>query len=327
MTEKILVTGASGFIGSHLSEALVEKGAQVKALCHYNSHTSYGDLENSLYKDSMEIVLGDIRDSHQMERICKGIDKIYHLAALIAIPFSYHAPSSYVETNVHGTLNLLQAALKNGVTKFIHTSTSEVYGTALSVPISEMHPLQAQSPYSATKIAADALAYSFFTSFNLPIVIARPFNTFGPRQSARAIIPTIITQLLAGQKILKLGALAPTRDFNFVLDTCRGLMALAECDQAIGKTVNIGSGTEISIQNTVALIAELMGVEVSIEIDTGRIRPGKSEVERLVCDNTLIKNLTGHRPIYDLNSGLVRTIEWFGDSDNLKNYKPNIFNV
>ena len=256
---KVLITGADGFIGSHLTEMLVRGGFDVRALCQYNSFSSCGWLDNSECRHDIEFVLGDVRDTAQMRDICKGIDTIYHLAALIAIPFSYQAPSSYVETNVQGTLNVLQAAVDANVSSVIHTSTSEVYGTARSVPIREDHALQAQSPYSATKIAADALAYSFYSSFNLPVVTARPFNTYGPRQSARAVIPTVITQLLGGYKTIKLGALTPTRDFNFVVDTCRGFMSLAGCDAAMGKVVNIGSGTEISISRTVALIADLLG--------------------------------------------------------------------
>ena len=268
----ILVTGADGFIGSHLTEALVRAGHNVRALCQYNSFSSWGWLDESPCRGDIEVVLGDVRDPAQMRSICKGVETIYHLAALISIPYSYHSPASYVDTNVQGTLNVLQASLEAGVSRVVHTSTSEVYGTARVVPIREDHPHQAQSPYSATKIGADALAHSFHSSFDLPVITARPFNTYGPRQSARAVIPTVITQLLAGRKTIKLGAVRPTRDFNFVLDTCQGFMALAECDAAIGKTVNIGSGTEISIGDTVALIAELVGVDVQIECDELRLR-------------------------------------------------------
>lgn len=324
---KILITGADGFIGSHLTETLVRSGQDVRALCQYNSFSSWGWLDGTEYGSDIDVVLGDVRDPEQMRRICKGVDTVYHLAALIAIPYSYHAPSSYVETNVQGTLNVLQAAMDANVSRIVHTSTSEVYGTARSVPIREDHPLQAQSPYSATKIAADALAYSFYSSFNLPVVIARPFNTYGPRQSARAVIPTVITQLLAGCKTIKLGALTPTRDFNYVADTCQGFMALTGCDSAIGKSVNIGSGTEISIGNTVAQIAELMGVEVQIECDEQRLRPAKSEVERLVCDNELIHSLTGHTPQYSLRDGLSQTIEWLKKPENFNRYKVDQFNV
>jgi NAD dependent epimerase/dehydratase len=262
-----------------------------------------------------------------MRLVSKGIDTVFHLAALIAIPYSYQAPSSYVDTNVQGTLNVLQAALDCGVRRVIHTSTSEVYGTARFVPISEEHPLQAQSPYSATKIAADALAFSYFSSFELPVTIARPFNTFGPRQSARAVIPTVISQLLAGQRTLKLGSITPTRDFNFVLDTCAGFLALAECEAAIGQTVNIGSGGEISIGDTVKLIARILDVNVEIECDEQRLRPAASEVERLCCDNRLIQALTGHRPAYDLEAGLRATVEWLRLPENFKRYKPDLFNV
>lgn len=326
--KSILVTGADGFIGSHLTEILVQAGYRVRALCQYNSFSSWGWLDNSPYHADIEVVLGDVRDPAQMHSVCQGVDTVFHLAALIAIPYSYHAPSSYVDTNVQGTLNVLQAALNADVRRVVHASTSEVYGTARSVPIREDHPLQAQSPYSATKIGADALAYSFFSSFNLPVVIARPFNTYGPRQSARAVIPTVITQLLSGRRSIKLGALTPTRDFNFVLDTCQGFLALAGCDTAIGKTVNIGSGTEISIGDTVALIAKITGVEdLKIECDEVRLRPAKSEVERLVCDNSLITTLTGHRPQYNLREGLAQTIEWLRQPDNLKRYKADIYNV
>ncbi len=325
--KQVLVTGADGFIGSHLSETLVQAGFQVRALCQYNSFSSWGWLDDSPFKKEVEVVLGDIRDPAQTRRICEGIDTVFHLAALIAIPYSYQAPSSYVDTNVQGTLNILQAAKDTGVGRVIHTSTSEVYGTARFVPISEEHPLQAQSPYSATKIGADALAYSYYSSFDLPIVIARPFNTYGPRQSARAVIPTVITQLLSGYKKIKLGALSPTRDFNFVLDTCQGFIDLAGCDDALGKTVNIGSGTEISIEDTVKLIAEIVGNPVEIECDAQRLRPANSEVERLVCDNSLIQSLTGHQPQYSLRAGLEQTIEWLRQPENLKRYKADQFNV
>lgn len=324
---KVLITGADGFIGSHLTEALVRAGHDVRALCQYNSFSSWGWLDESSCRGEIEVVLGDVRDPSQMRSICEGVDTVYHLAALIAIPYSYQAPSSYVETNVQGTLNVLQAALSANVRRFVQTSTSEVYGTARAVPIREDHPLQAQSPYSASKISADALAYSFYSSFNLPVVTARPFNTYGPRQSARAVIPTVITQLLAGFSTIRLGALTPTRDFNFVLDTCKGFMALAECDAAVGKTVNIGSGTEISIGETVALIAELVGVDVQIECDEKRLRPANSEVERLVCDNSLMRSLTGHESRHSLREGLALTIDWLRQHDNLKRYKAGRFNV
>jgi NAD dependent epimerase/dehydratase len=324
---KVLVTGADGFIGSHLVETLVKAGYSVRALCQYNSFSSWGWLDESPYRKDIEVVLGDVRDPAQMRLVSKGIDTVFHLAALIAIPYSYQAPSSYVDTNVQGTLNVLQAALDTGVRRVIHTSTSEVYGTARFVPISEEHPLQAQSPYSATKIAADALAFSYFSSFDLPVTIARPFNTYGPRQSARAVIPTVISQLLAGTTRLKLGSITPTRDFNFVLDTCAGFLALAGCEAAVGQTVNIGSGGEISIGDTVKLIAKILSIDVEIECDDQRLRPAGSEVERLCCDNRRIKALTGHQPAYDLESGLRATIDWLKLPENFKRYKPDVFNV
>lgn len=325
--KRALVTGADGFIGSHLVETLVKSGFEVRALCQYNSFSSWGWLDHSEQRGKFEVVLGDVRDPAQMRTVAKGIDTIFHLAALIAIPYSYQAPSSYVDTNVHGTLNVLQGALDAGVERVIQTSTSEVYGTARFVPISESHPLQAQSPYSASKIGADAIAYSYHSSFDLPVTIARPFNTFGPRQSARAVIPTVISQLLAGRTKLKLGALSPTRDFNFVQDTCDGFLALAACDEAVGQTVNIGSGSEISIGDTVQLIASILGVNVEIECDEQRLRPTNSEVERLCCDNSLIKSLTGFSPRYSLEDGLKATIEWLRQPHNLARYKADIFNV
>ncbi|MDO3434017.1 NAD-dependent 4,6-dehydratase LegB [Rhizobium sp. CBN3] len=325
--KKVLVTGADGFIGSHLVETLVRSGVEVRALCQYNSFSSWGWLDQSEHRGQFEVILGDVRDPSQMRTVAKGVDTIFHLAALIAIPYSYQAPSSYIDTNVHGTLNVLQGALDAGVARVIQTSTSEVYGTARFVPISESHPLQAQSPYSASKIGADAIAYSYYSSFDLPVTIARPFNTFGPRQSARAVIPTVISQLLSGRTTLKLGALSPTRDFNFVQDTCDGFLALAACDQAIGQTVNIGSGSEISIGDTVQLIADIIGVRVEIECDEQRLRPANSEVERLCCDNSLIKSLTGFSPRYSVEDGLKATIEWLRQPQNLARYKADIFNV
>ncbi|CDN57308.1 Putative nucleotide sugar dehydratase (plasmid) [Neorhizobium galegae bv. officinalis bv. officinalis str. HAMBI 1141] len=324
---KVLVTGADGFIGSHLVETLVKAGVHVRALCQYNSFSSWGWLDHSAHIGDFEVVLGDVRDPAQMRAVTKGIDTVFHLAALIAIPYSYQAPSSYVETNVQGTLNVLQGALDAGVEHFVQTSTSEVYGTARSVPISESHPLQAQSPYSASKIAADAMAYSFHSSFDMPVVIARPFNTFGPRQSARAVIPTVITQLLSGKKSIKLGSVSPTRDFNYVQDTCDGFIALAQCKDAIGKTVNIGSGQEISVLDTVNMIARLIGTDVSIECDEQRLRPTNSEVERLLCDNSLIRSLSGFVPRFSLEEGLNATIEWMRDPKNLSRYKADRYNV
>ncbi|OWV71980.1 NAD-dependent dehydratase [Rhizobium sp. R634] len=325
--KKALVTGADGFIGSHLVETLVRSGVEVRALCQYNSFSSWGWLDQSEYRGQFEAVLGDVRDPSQMRAVAKGVDTVFHLAALIAIPYSYQAPSSYIDTNVHGTLNVLQGALDAGVGRVIQTSTSEVYGTARFVPISESHPLQAQSPYSASKIGADAIAYSYHSSFDLPVTIARPFNTYGPRQSARAVIPTVISQLLNGRTTLKLGALSPTRDFNFVQDTCDGFLALAACDESVGQTVNIGSGGEISIGDTVRLIADIIGVSVEIECDEQRLRPANSEVERLCCDNSLIKSLTGFSPRYSLEEGLKATVEWLRQPQNLARYKADIFNV
>lgn len=325
--KKVLVTGADGFIGSHLVETLVDSGVEVRALCQYNSFGSWGWLDHSERKGKFEVVTGDVRDPNQMRYVAKGVDTVFHLAALIAIPYSYQAPSSYIDTNIHGTMNVMQGALEAGVDRVVHTSTSEVYGTARTVPISESHPLQAQSPYSASKIGADAIAYSYYTSFGLPLTIARPFNTYGPRQSARAVIPTVITQLLNNMATLKLGALTPTRDFNYVSDTCEGFMALANCDNAIGRTVNIGSGGEISIGDTVKLISKIMGIEVQIESDELRMRPTNSEVERLCCDNTLIRDLTGFAPRYSLEDGLTATVNWLREPVNLKRYKADVFNV
>ena len=324
---KILITGADGFIGSHLTEALVAKGYQVKALSQYNSFNNWGWLEHVNCKDRIEVLTGDIRDPYYCNKIVKNVDIIFHLAALIAIPYSYIAPDSYVDTNIKGTLNICQAAKENGNIRVIHTSTSEVYGTAQYVPIDEKHPIQAQSPYSATKIAADAMAISFYNAFELPVTIARPFNTYGPRQSARAVIPTIITQIANGVKEIKLGDLTPTRDFNYVKDTCRGFIALAEEDKTIGETINIGSNFEISIADTLNIIKELMQSDVIFVADEQRIRPEKSEVFRLWCDNPKIEELTGFKPQYDIKQGLQKTIEWITEPDHLKIYKSEIYNV
>jgi NAD dependent epimerase/dehydratase len=322
-----LVTGADGFIGSHLVEMLVVNGYQVKALSQYNSFNNWGWLEDINCKDKIEIITGDIRDPHFCRNITKDIDIIFHLAALIAIPYSYVAPDSYVDTNIKGTLNICQAAKENGNIRVIHTSTSEVYGTAQYVPIDEKHPLQAQSPYSATKIAADAMAMSFYNSFELPVTIARPFNTYGPRQSARAVIPTIITQISNGVKEIKLGDVTPTRDFNYVEDTCRGFISLAEKDATIGETINIGSNYEISIEDTLKIIKDLMQSNVKFITDEQRIRPEKSEVFRLWCDNTKLERLTGYKPKFDIKQGLQKTIEWITKPENLKAYKSEIYNV
>ncbi len=323
----VLVTGADGFIGSHLVEMLVKKGTHVKALSQYNSFNYWGWLEDIDCLDRIEVLNGDIRDPHYCKEITKEVDVVFHLAALIAIPYSYVAPTSYVDTNVTGTLNICQAAKENGCQRVIHTSTSEVYGTALYVPIDEKHPLQPQSPYSASKIGADAMAMSFYNAFDLPVTIVRPFNTYGPRQSARAVIPTIIAQIANGVKEIKLGDVSPTRDFNYVEDTCRGFILLAECDQAIGKTVNIGSNYEISVLDTLNLIKEIMQSDVRFLLDEARIRPDKSEVFRLWCDNALIHELTGFEPKYDIKEGLRKTCEWFSDAANLKKYKAHIYNV
>ena len=323
----VLVTGADGFIGSHLVEMLSSKGYQVRALSQYNSFNNWGWLEDINCKDKIEILTGDIRDPHFCKEIVKNVDIIFHLAALIAIPYSYVAPNSYVDTNIKGTLNICQAAKENGNIRVIHTSTSEVYGTAQYVPIDEKHPLQPQSPYSASKIAADAMAMSFFHAFELPVTVARPFNTYGPRQSARAVIPTIITQIANGVKEIKLGDTSPTRDFNYVEDICRGFLAIAENDQTIGETINIGSNFEISIGDTFKLIKELMGSEVQFVTDNKRIRPEKSEVFRLCCDNTKIEKLTGFKPQVDISEGLQRTIDWFTQPNHLKHYKAKIYNV
>jgi len=323
----VLITGADGFIGSHLTEMLVSKGYQVKALSQYNSFNNWGWLEDINCKDQVEVLTGDIRDPHYCRHITQGVDIIFHLAALIAIPYSYVAPDSYVDTNVKGTLNICQAAKDNGNIRLIHTSTSEVYGTAQYVPIDEKHPLQPQSPYSATKIAADAMAMSFFNAFGLPVTIARPFNTYGPRQSARAVIPTIITQIANGAREIKLGDVSPTRDFNFVEDTCRGFVALAESDDTIGEIVNIGSNTEISIEDTLNLIKEIMKSDVKFILDKQRIRPNKSEVFRLWCDNTKIEKITGFRPKTNIREGLKKTIEWLLIPNNLNSYKSEIYNV
>ncbi|MGM8060730.1 NAD-dependent 4,6-dehydratase LegB [Vogesella indigofera] len=325
--KKVLVTGADGFIGSHLTELLVKEGYAVRALSQYNSFNHWGWLEDVECSKEIEVLSGDVRDPHYCKHITKDVDLVFHLAALIAIPYSYVAPDSYVDTNIKGTLNICQAALENGVQRLIHTSTSEVYGTAQYVPIDEKHPLQPQSPYSASKIGADAMAMSFFNAFNLPLTIARPFNTYGPRQSARAVIPTIISQIASGKKEIKLGDITPTRDFNYVTDTCRGFLALARSDKAIGETVNIGSNFEISVGDTLNLIRELMHSDVLFITDEQRIRPERSEVFRLWCDNRKIHELTGFEPAYSIRDGLQATVEWFTRPENLAKYKADIYNV
>lgn len=325
--KKILITGADGFIGSHLTEMLVQKGAKVKALSYYNSFNYWGWLEVIDCLNEIEVVSGDVRDPHFCKEITKGVDVIFHLAALIAIPYSYVAPDSYVDTNIKGTLNICQAARENGCERIIHTSTSEVYGTAQYVPIDEKHPLQPQSPYSASKIGADQMAMSFHNAFNLPLTIARPFNTYGPRQSARAIIPTIIMQLLSGKKEIKLGALNPTRDFNYVKDIANGFVEISKSEKTIGKVINIASNDEISMGQLAQELINQINPDARIITDSQRIRPEKSEVNRLRGDNSLIMSLTNWKPKYDLSSGLRETIDWFEHSDNLKKYKTNIYNI
>lgn len=325
--KRLLVTGADGFIGSHLVESLVQAGHQVTALAQYNSFNHWGWLEDTNCLDQIQVVTGDVRDPHFCRQITQKQDVVFHLAALIAIPYSYAAPDSYVDVNVRGTLNICQAARDNDVSRVIHTSTSEVYGTARYVPIDEAHPFQPQSPYSASKIGADAMAMSFHHAFGLPLTIARPFNTYGPRQSARAVISNIISQIASGKTEIALGSLSPTRDFSFVEDTCRGLMLLADCDDAIGKTVNIGSNSEISIANLLATVARLMGVKVQPKSQDQRLRPKESEVQRLWCDNSLIHAITGYKPDHSLDQGLAKTVAWFRDPANLAKYKTDIYNV
>lgn len=323
----ILVTGADGFIGSHLVEMLHEHGFKVRALAQYNSFNNWGWLEDINCQKDIEIIAGDIRDPFFCQKLCEDVDTIFHLAALIAIPYSYVAPQSYVETNITGTLNICKAALDNNVSRVIHTSTSEVYGSAQYVPIDECHPLQAQSPYSASKIGADAMAMSYYNSFDLPLTIARPFNTYGPRQSARAFIPTIISQIASNQSQLKLGDTTPTRDLNFVIDTCRGFMLLAESIDAVGEIINIGSNAELSIGEVASIIKSEMDSDIEIVLDEQRIRPKKSEVVRLWCDNKKIKEIINFEPTYDIFSGLRETIVWFQDKENLAKYKSDIYNI
>lgn len=321
----VLVTGADGFIGSHLTQLLLSLGFRVRALAQYNSFNSWGWLEG-ITSPALEVVCGDVRDADFCREITSGCGTVYHLAALIAIPYSYIAPDSYVDTNIKGTLNMCQAARAAGVDRIVVTSTSEVYGTAVEVPISESHPRQPQSPYSATKIGADAIAESFYNAFGLPVVIARPFNTYGPRQSARAIIPTIISQIASGLRTIKVGDLSPTRDFNYVTDTCRGFVALGRTPGIEGRNINIATGTEVSMAETLRLIAEIMDVDVEYVVDPQRLRPSKSEVRRLCGDNRLITSLTDWRPEVSLREGLTRTVEWFTDPDNLARYKAGIYN-
>ncbi|HIJ94499.1 MAG TPA: SDR family NAD(P)-dependent oxidoreductase [Desulfuromonadales bacterium] len=331
--KKILVTGADGFIGSHLTEELVRRGHDVRAFVLYNSFNSWGWLDQAPVdiKKNLVVFAGDIRDPHGVKTAVQGCDIVLHLAALIAIPYSYHSPDTYIDTNVKGTLNIVQAARELGITKVVHTSTSEVYGTARFVPITEEHPLQGQSPYSASKIGADQIALSFYSSFGTPVSVIRPFNTYGPRQSARAVIPTIITQIANGSRKIKLGSLHPTRDFNYVADTVSGFIAVAESAQSVGEVINIGSNYEISIGETVSMIADIMNVKIEIETDDIRLRPDKSEVERLWADNKKALDLAGWHPGYagkeGLRRGLAETIEWFANPANLACYKADRYNI
>jgi NAD dependent epimerase/dehydratase len=331
--KKILITGADGFIGSHLVEELVTRGHDVRAFVFYNSFNSWGWLDQSSprIKSGLDVFAGDVRDPYGVRQAMRGCDVVLHLAALIAIPYSYHSPDTYVDTNVKGTLNVVQAARELDVERVVHTSTSEVYGTARFVPITEDHPLQAQSPYSASKIGADQIAQSFWYSFGTPVSTIRPFNTYGPRQSARAVIPTIITQLAGHERTIRLGVQHPTRDFNYVADTVRGFVAVAESDAAVGEVINIGSGFEISIGDVARCIAEVMGVEASIVSDADRVRPERSEVDRLLASSEKALRLTGWRPENPgregLLSGLAKTVAWFLEPDNLARYKVDRYNV
>jgi len=322
--KRVLVTGAGGFIGSHLVERLVEAGAQVRALVHYNALGSWGWLDHSPVRNKVEVVAGDICDRDSVRQATRDNERVFHLAALIGIPYSYHAPASYVRTNIEGTLNVLQSAREHQVEMVVHTSTSETYGTARYVPIDEAHPLQGQSPYSASKIGADKIAESFHLSFDVPVVTLRPFNTYGPRQSARAVIPTIITQCLTAKEI-RLGNLAPTRDLTYVTDTAEGYLLAAAHPEAIGQTINLGSGREISIGDLARLIADLSGRSVELEVEPDRVRPEGSEVERLLSDNTRARELLGWQPKVSLEEGLRRTIEWI--KDNLQRYRPDVYTV
>lgn len=330
---KILITGADGFIGSHLTEQLVREGLEVRAFVNYNSFNSWGWLDQVPLeiKSQLEVFSGDIRDPYGVKEAMKGCTHVLNLAALIAIPYSYHSPATYVDTNINGTLNIVQAARELGVEKVVHTSTSEVYGTAIYVPIDEEHPLQGQSPYSASKIGADQMALSFYRSFDTPVSIIRPFNTYGPRQSARAVIPTIISQLANGKETIKLGAISPTRDFNYVKDTVQGFISVMNSEKSIGEVINIGSNYEVSIGETAEMIADIMSVNLTIETDEQRLRPEKSEVERLWAANEKAKDLLGWEPQYGgkegFRKGLEETIEWFTNPKNLSQYKVDIYNI
>ncbi|MGE5628572.1 MAG: NAD-dependent 4,6-dehydratase LegB [Solirubrobacterales bacterium] len=326
-SKKVLVTGAEGFIGSHLTEQLVELGADVTALVQYNSFNNWGWIDTfcSDVKNNINVVTGDIREYDGMKSIIKGQDVVFHLAALIAIPYSYQSPMAYVRTNIEGTTNVLEACKEYDVEKVVHTSTSETYGTALYVPIDENHPMQGQSPYSASKIGADKIAESYFKSFNTPVATIRPFNTYGPRQSARAVIPTIISQILAGNSEIKLGSLTPTRDFNYVKDTVSAFIKIAESNRTVGQVINAGSNYEISIGDTIKKIISIIGKDVIIVSDDGRIRPENSEVNRLWADNRKIKELTGWTPRYSIDEGLAETINWI--MNNMQYFKTDIYNV
>jgi len=326
-TLRVLITGADGFIGSHLVERVVAEGGSVRALAQYNSFNDWGWLEGLPCLSDVEVITGDIRDAHCCQALVASVDVVFHLAALIPIPYSYRAPDSFVDTNVRGTLNLCQAARAAGVKRFVQTSTSEVYGTAQYVPIDEKHPLAPQSPYSATKIGADAIALSFFHSFALPVVVARPFNTYGPRQSARAVIPTIVAQIAAGERAIKLGDLTTTRDFTYVEDTCRGFLAVAAATDGDGQVFNIGSNDEIAVSDLVRLIGEVMEAPVTPVPDPERLRPAGSEVQRLRCDASKLEQATGFRPRVPLKEGLRRTARWFQEPANLRRYKTGIYNV
>lgn len=332
-SKRILVTGSDGFIGSHLTEALIRQGHCVRSFIHYNSMNSWGWLDDCTeeVKKQLDVFPGDVRDPHAVRAAMAGCDVVVHLAAVISIPYSYYSPDSYVETNIKGTLNVLQAARDVNVEKVVHTSTSEVYGTAQFVPITEEHPLQGQSPYSASKIAADQIAMSFYLSFGTPVAILRPFNTYGPRQSARAVIPTIITQIASGERVIKLGAIHPTRDFNFVTDTVAAFTAAVACQESTGEVINIGSNFEISIGMTADIIAEVMGIDVEVCTDDQRLRPKGSEVDRLWASNEKAGKLLGWEPKYcgleGFRRGLTETVQWFSDPRNLANYKPHMYNL
>tara|TARA_B100000035_G_scaffold314981_1_gene333295 strand:- start:1866 stop:2849 length:984 start_codon:yes stop_codon:yes gene_type:complete len=327
MNKKILITGATGFIGSHLVELLIEKGYSVVAFDRYSINNDWGWLENSKFKNEMEVILGDIRDFDSVSKAMKGCSIVFHLAALIGIPYSYISPLAYIRTNIEGAYNILESSKNQGVDQILITSTSETYGTAQKVPIDELHPLVGQSPYSASKIGADQLAISYHKSFQMPLKIVRPFNTYGPRQSARAIIPTIISQILNGEETINLGSLTPTRDLTFVTDTCKGFYEIFKCESLIGEVINIGTNSEISINDLVELIANVMNVKIRIKTDEQRVRPKDSEVERLVCDNSKLINNTNWSPSYSIEKGIKEVIEWMKVSSNLNKYKTKQYNV